>query len=164
MDLLPTLFGSASALLGVLLGGAISSRAQRRSQESQMMFALRGERRDAFASYLASIRQYRRFLMYADLNFEVVPATEKSKGAVLVEGRVKYDAAVDEAYTRLLIVSSSSELIEEARELKSRLDRFVRTRVERGQGNIPDEVISDFKNAELRFADCARAVLGHDIA
>jgi hypothetical protein len=40
VDLLPTVLGSASALLGVLLGGLLTARAQRRNRDVQNAFAL----------------------------------------------------------------------------------------------------------------------------
>ena len=159
MEFILTLVGSVSALVGVALGGILTARAQRRSQESQMSFALRGERRDALVQFLASIRQFRRFLMYSDVEFEIVEPTKFSKGTVLVEGRAKYDAALDEAYTRLLIVVGTSSLIEEASRLTVRINEFIRLRAEHGIGNVPNEIIRDFRAAELEFAETARAEL-----
>jgi len=117
------------------------------------------ERRDALVSFLTAVRQFRRFLMYSDLTFEIVPATPESKGTVLVEGRNAFDAAVDEAYTRLMIVAGSEEIIEEAGQLTTRLNDFIRIRAERGKGNVPNLVIREFREAERRFARGARVEL-----
>jgi hypothetical protein len=156
VDLLPTVLGSASALLGVLLGGILTARAQRRNQDVQNAFALRAERRDALAAFLASVRIYRRYLMYSDLRFEVIPPSEQSKGTVLAEGRDKLDAALDEAFCRLLVVVASAQVIDEANRLTTRLNDFVAIRAQYGRGNIPTEIIRDFRAAEQRFAELAR--------
>ncbi|WP_157987377.1 hypothetical protein [Jiangella endophytica] len=159
MDLLVAVSGSVFALVGVLLGGLIAARSQRRSQEAQNAFLLRSERRDALVGLLASVRGYRRFLMYADVRFETVPPSDVSKGTVLVEGRQPYDAAMDEAVSRLLIVTGSATVIEEADRLRRRINEFMVIRAEYGRGAIPNEVIREFRDAEHRFAELARAEL-----
>lgn len=125
VELTLAILGPVFALQGVLLGGLLSARAQQRNQEQALSVSIREEWQNALVAFLAAVRKYRRFLMSSDVTMEVVPATPRSKGTVLVAGRLLYDAEVDEAYARLMIVGRSEEIVEEASELTRRLNDFV---------------------------------------
>ncbi len=101
MQYLLAIAAPIAALVGVVIGQRMSARTQKQNREEQRSLALREERRDAVVSFLASVRRYRRFAMYTEREFKIIPPSENSKGTVIVEGRAEYDSALDEAYTRL---------------------------------------------------------------
>lgn len=94
--------------------------------------------------------------MYTDREFKVIPPSEQSKGTVILEGRSEHDSTLDEAYTRLLIVARSDALIDDASRLTTKLNDFIRLRAEYGAGNIPNEIIREFRLAERNFAQLSR--------
>lgn len=60
---------------------------------------------------------------------------------------------------RLLVVTESSDILRAADSLTDRLNDFVRERAEYGRGNIPDESVGGFLDAERDFAERAKAGL-----
>jgi hypothetical protein len=157
MQISLTIIGPVFAILGVLVGGAITSRTQRRNQEIVYLTAVERERQDACVQFLTAVRQYRRFLMYSAPTIEEVPPSEASKGTVIVSGGTEYYANLDEAFSRLLIIVRSDVIIAEANVMNTLLNNFVRLCARHGKGMVPNEHVREFRAAERSFASLVRA-------
>ncbi|MGY1855390.1 hypothetical protein [Modestobacter sp. SYSU DS0290] len=101
---------------------------------------------------LAAVRKFRRFAMYADVDFVVVDPTEQSGGTVATTERRQYDASIDEALSKLMIVARSEPIVDAARELVAELNKFMRERATYGLGNVPTETVRRLQTMELDFA------------
>lgn len=151
-----TLFGMVSGLIGVCLGGLITLKTQRQSHILSLESEERRSRETACVALLAAVRKYRRFLMYSEPTIKEIEASPTSKGTVLVDGRGAYDAEVDEAYCRVLIVARSAAIVDSARLLTSELNDFIRIRAREGVGRVPNEVVRTLREHEESFAELVR--------
>ena len=154
-----TYIAAGTGLVGVVLGGLMTSLTQRRTHDVTIRLELLRSRESACVDLLSAVRRYRRFLMYSDPAIEEIAATSDSKGTVIVAGRIEYDALVDEAYARILIVARSDKIVAAAKELTTHLNEFVRIRARYGKGMIPNEVIRNSREAEESFASLVRTEL-----
>jgi hypothetical protein len=125
---LATYIGSISALIGVLLGGALTTSTQRRIHKQGVALQTLHAKQEAAVEFLSTIRAFRRFAMYSTAPFDEVEPTESSKGVVSFEGRYDYDIRLDAAYARLMIVVHSDDLNRTAHEMRSALNKFFRER------------------------------------
>lgn len=159
MQMLVTIVGPFFAIVGVLVGGAITFRSQRRNQEIAYLTSMERERQDACVRFLTAVRQYRRFLMYSDPEIEEIPPSDASQGTVIVAGRTEYDASFDEAFSRLLIAARSEIIIEEAEAMGRLLGNFIKARARHGKGMVPNELVKEARIAERSFAALVRTEL-----
>lgn len=160
MQALGAILSPIFALAGVVLGGLITSRIQRKNQETAQRLAVAQERQNACIDFLAAIRQYRRFLMYSDTKIEDVEPTSESKGTIIVEGAAEYVVRVDGALARIQILARSGKIASAAEELSSLLTKFRRLRARHGKGMIPNEEVKKLQDAERDFAALVREELG----
>lgn len=145
MNSLTVYISPIAALIGVLIGGIITTRTQTRIHRQTVALQTLSEKQDALVEFLAAIRDFRRYAMYAPVDFDEVRRTETSKGAVTFEGRAEYDSRMDAAAARLMIVVHSSALNALASEMRSALNSYLRTRAQLGRGNVPNEVIKQLQ-------------------
>lgn len=147
---------TGGALLGVLLGGSLSLWGQRLTVATTSRRDSLTDQTNACIALLTAIRLFRLFLMYGDLSLEVVAGDERSRGMVAVDGRAEHDARVHEAYSRVLIVVEADKVRLASREMLDTLDAFIRVRSQYERGRIPDEVVAEAREAELRYAAIVR--------
>lgn len=160
MDSVTAYISPAAALLGVLLGGLLTTRTQATIHRQTIAAQTLKQKQDAAVEFLAAIRAFRRFAMYSPADFDEVAKTETSKGVVTFEGRAEYDVRMDTAAARLMIVIHSDKMNALASEMRSTLNSFLRSRAQLGKGNVPNEVIRNLQHNEQRFAQLAVLELG----
>lgn len=159
MQLLTAVIAAAAAITGVLAGGAISLRNQRLQHNSTVRTTLYLEKQAACTDYLAASRKFRRYAMYSDIRAEEVHPTEQSKGTIIIEGGAEYQAAIDEAYARIMIVADSDAITEAALSLSRELGVLLRERVRKGKGMISNETVRASREEEMKFATLVRGEL-----
>ena len=153
VEVLPTILGPVSAIVGVLVGGLISFRTQAHSRQLQSKETLFKERQDACVALLAAGRTFRRYVMYTDVAFEIIPETETSKGAIISGQRAEHDAWIDEALARVMIVVRSDEIVQSARKLTAAVNDLVRERATLGKGAIPNTTVRRLQEMEKKIAE-----------
>ncbi len=95
-----TTLSPVAAIDGVVIGGLITLRVQTRPHTLSIADKRLTERRDACIEFLAAIRTFRRYVMYSELQFQVVAPTPDALGSVAAEGRAEHDARIDGALSR----------------------------------------------------------------
>jgi hypothetical protein len=158
-QLASALIAATGAILGVIVGGVISLRTQRTSLEMTTRAASHREKLSVCVAYLASIRNYRRYVMYTDVQTKEIEATEGSKGTILIEGSASYEAAANEALVRVLILADSDVISDAALALSRHLGLLLRHRVREGVGQIPDQIVLECRSQEEEFARLVRTEL-----
>lgn len=93
MEPLLAIVGPSFAIIGVIVGGAITARGQRRTQMIGYIVGIERDRRDACAQYLATFRKYRRFLMYSDPEIERFSLMTRAGARLLPGGTSSTDSA-----------------------------------------------------------------------
>jgi hypothetical protein len=141
-----------AAIIGVLIGGLITSRVQTRTHALSIADKRLTERRDACIEFLAAVRTFRRYVMYSELQFEVVGPTADAKGSVSAEGRAEHDARIDEALSRVMVVAGSDVIVTAAMNLARDTNDFVTLRARHGRGKIPNTEVERLRSAEQNFA------------
>ncbi len=141
------------AIAGVLIGGTLSIWGQNQARRSQAREADLKARQDTCVALLAAVRKFRRFVMYADVTFEIIPAEGDSKGTVIAAERREFDAEIDEAFARLLIVARSPQIVESAKLLTSGVNDFIRARATYGRGKVPNDTVRHLRSLEYTFAE-----------
>jgi hypothetical protein len=159
VQLLEATLTALAAIIGVVVGGVISSRSQRSGIDASARIAARRDKQEACVQYLAAVRRYRRYVMYTDVSMAIVDATTESKGTVIFAGGSDLQAALSDAYARLLILVDSERVHEAARTMASLNNRFVRLRAQVGKGMVPNEILNACRSAETTFADISRSEL-----
>ncbi len=152
---LATIFGALAAIVGAIVGGATTVWAQARIQRRTFEIEVTRDKQAACIEFLTAIRSFRRFVMYTTQAFEVVAPDDKSKGAVVIEGRSAYDQRLDEALSRLMIVVPSEPVIRAAFGRSHDLNEFLRERATAGRGRVPNERIHELLRREREFASLA---------
>ncbi|WP_280247610.1 hypothetical protein [Nocardia abscessus] len=160
MQILMAVLSPVSAIVGVMIGGFITSRIQAQTHARAVADKRLTDRRDACAEFLGAVRTFRRYIMYSDLQFQIVSATAEAKGAVLAEGRAEHDARVDATLSRVMIVAGSDTIVQAAFELAKDLNDFIRLRAEHGRGRIPNSDVARLRAAEQDFAKKVVSELG----
>jgi len=157
VQVLGTVIGAAAASLGAIIGGYITFRAQIQIQKRGHEVEILRDKQQACIEFLTATRAFRRFVMYTTGEFQVVEATESSKGVVILEGRGEYDQRLDEALSRLMIVVHSEPVIKAAIGRASDLNEFIRERATLGRGRVPSSLVHEMRRKERNFASLAIA-------
>jgi hypothetical protein len=156
---------AVAALLGVLLGGQLSDRSQRRllkdSRDSETARELTSVRRVAFSNMLAAQRVLRRAVQSEDIEFELVSPPDgqtvpRVKGGSLMRQWEAYETA----YSALRIVTGDQELLDAAGALIDAIYAVMRARVDHPPAGVPAHIVDAARDAEQRFAEVSRRLVG----
>ncbi|MFE5285114.1 hypothetical protein ACFRAQ_09110 [Nocardia sp. NPDC056611] len=91
----------------------------------------------------------------------MISETDEAKGTVIAEGRAEYDARLDDAISRVMIVADSDRIVQAALKLAKDLNDLILIRAQRGPGRIPNEDVHRLRAAEQDFANVVRLELAH---
>ncbi|TCJ96411.1 hypothetical protein [Nocardia alba] len=152
MHVLLAVLGPTAAIVGVLVGGLITSRAHTRAHALSIADKRLTERRDACIDFLAAVRTFRRYVMYSEPQVRGVGPTADEKGSVGVEGRAEHDARIDAALSRVMVVAGSEVIVTAAMKLARDTSDFVTARADQGREKIPDAEVERLRSAEQNFA------------
>ena len=145
-----------AALVGVALGGWLTSRSQRRLLELEHR---REQRRSREEAYVALLAAYRRFRVFVLTQAEGVDVVGGPPGVPLVRDAGEYSDAVQDATARVQLLSGSADVLSASRALSRAFRDVARARATHPRGAVPDLLIDAARQAELHFAEAARSDL-----
>jgi hypothetical protein len=151
--------GPFVALLGVLLGGVLSSRTQRETWRREQDRREREAIRSACAGYVAATRRFISYVRDRNTKIAVVSDPERGGGRTHVLEDLSYHLEVENASAELLLVVRTVETVRHARNLRRTLSQLALARAERPGSALPEE-LSATRTAEIAFINAARAELG----
>jgi hypothetical protein len=147
------------ALLGVLLGGVLSSRTQRETWSRDQERREREAIRSACAGYVAAARRFMSYVRDRNTKITVVSDPERGGDKTHVLKDLSYHLEVENASAELLLVVRTVETVQHARKLRRSLSKLALARAERPGSALPDE-LAEVRAAEMGFINAARAELG----
>jgi hypothetical protein len=161
MELAPAILGPLVALVGVWLGGWLTSRSVRQAAEIEQQRRSHEELRRVYSTYLAVCRQ---FVDHLKRPANKVRLARSTDGAIEVpllsrEGRALRQA-VEAASADMLLMAHSSIILERARLLRVAAIRFAVGRARSSDGFVPEDDRVAFLDAEQEFVNAVRTDLG----
>lgn len=150
------LVGTVGALAGVGLGSWLTARSQQALLRDNHRLANVAARESAYEEFLATARQFRRFLMTQPMQVRVIERTDSRPGTPVIDEPGDHWAALDAAQAKLAILAGDSEPHHVSSEVLHGIYEIARARTIYAEGEIPDEIISIGRAAEKKFARAAR--------
>lgn len=148
------------ALIGVWLGSWLTLRNARQSAQAERRHREREELRRAYSRYLTACRQFVDYLKQPANQVDVVRSPDGQLVVPMFSGDgAALRQAVEAASADLLMVTSSLDVAERARELRVAVLRFAIDRANSTDGIIPESSFRTFQPAEQAFLDAARSDL-----
>jgi hypothetical protein len=154
-----------TALLGVGLGGLLSSRAQDRAWRREEQRRWQEARRTAYGNLVAAVRQYRSYVSQPDTQIDVWthPSGERLVPGIGGEGTT-VQAAMEAAFTTVQMMARDQETVNQAHLLTSVARRVAVGRAIHGPGRLHVDLDETQFRAEHDFLKSARRDLGlHDM-
>jgi hypothetical protein len=156
---LTLVMGPIAALLGVWIGGVLSSRTQRetwqREQERRERDAIRG----ACGCYVAAARRFASYIKDLNTEITVVPHPGPA-GPIHVLQDPTFHLELESASAEVLLVVRAAETVQSARNLRTTLFALAVARANNPDGFIGDKGLAELRVAEAAFVNAARAELG----
>ncbi|GAA3215810.1 hypothetical protein ACFO1B_14825 [Dactylosporangium siamense] len=161
MNAFVAVMGPLVALIGVWLGSWLTLRNERQKAQAEQRHREREELRRAYSRYLTACRQFVDYLKQPANPVDVI----RSPDGRLVVPKLSGDGAalrqaVEAASADLLMVTSSPDVAEQARELRVAVLRFAIDRANSPDGIVPDLSFRTFQPSEQAFLNAARRDLG----
>ncbi|HEU5472726.1 MAG TPA: hypothetical protein VFV67_18925 [Actinophytocola sp.] len=159
MTSLTLVMGPIAALIGVWIGGVLSSRSQRETWQREQERRERDAIRAAGGGYVAAAR---RFVSYVkDLNTEITIVPHLgSAGPIHVLQDPTFHLELESASAEVLLVVRSAETVQSARNLRTTLFALAVARANNPDGVVGDKGLAGLRAAEAAFVNAARAELG----
>ena len=150
-------------LVGVWLGGFLSSRAQDRTWKREQSQLSRDVRRAVYSRLVATVRQYRSYVVGPHAQVDVWlwddPGGRRLAPGIGADGAT-YQEAMEASFTEVLMVAEDQETIDRAHFLTGMARRTAVARAIYGSDQIPNNVDGALFVAERSFIECARRDLG----
>ena len=159
MTSLALVMGPIAALIGVWIGGVLSSRTQRETWQREQERRERDAIRAACGSYAAAAR---RFVPYVkDLNMEITIVPHRGPaGPIHVLQDASFHLEFESASAEVLLVVRTAETVQSARNLRTTLFALAVARANNPDGFIGDQGLAELRAAEAAFVNAARVELG----
>ncbi|HET7477122.1 MAG TPA: hypothetical protein VFJ97_14010 [Dermatophilaceae bacterium] len=112
---------------------------------------------EAYVTFLASHRQFRRFLITERMAVELVSV--EGEEVAVIDGATERWEALDNTYARVQLLVGETVVDDAARALGLAVRQIAAARGRHGPGQVPGDVLRACWAAENAFADAARADL-----
>jgi len=157
MDAFLGVFG---ALLGVALGGWLSTRGEAKLLQEAHQEADRQFRANAYIEYLTVHRRFRRFLLTETVQVKLVRHVGRGNGNTpVIDDSTAHWEAVERARSTLEIWPSANNLMPRAGDVTAALYDVARARASCAPGEVPMPIVDVARKAEHEFAQAARVDL-----
>lgn len=163
MDIVIAFAGPVSALLGVLLGVAMTARAQERVRRDDRTRSAQDVRRIAFVNYLAAVRAYVTYVMSHPSDITV------RHEIVGTDARLVFDAhgyafreALETSYTELQLVAQDQKTVDHAH-LVARAARRIAVAAATRDDHLRSKTLV-FWESERQLVNQLRSELGQELA
>jgi hypothetical protein len=149
------------ALLGVLLGGLLSSRSQTRAWNQEDTRRWRESRMATFGDFVAAVREFRTYALRPDARIRLIALPDGKRLAPGFEGdgTTRYQE-IEATLARVKMVAQDQATIDAALLHLRLARRFAVARAVYGLGKIPEDLDTRLFTTELGFLNTARTELG----
>jgi hypothetical protein len=161
MELLVSTLGPFAALVGVWLGGWLTSRSARQAMDAEQRRRSMEDLRRAYSAYLTACRQFADYLKQPANKVEVVRSLDGVLEVPLLspEGAALRQA-VEAASADLLLMARSPTVVEQARVLRIGVIKLAIARAVSPDGIIADRDVTVFRTAEQAYVNAVREDMG----
>jgi hypothetical protein len=160
MTSLLLLLGPIAALLGVLLGGLLTSRNQRQIWQREQQQAEREAVRNACSEYVSATRRFASYIKDINTTVTTVPGLAADEDPIHVVDDPSFHFDLERASAAVLLAVRTSETVERARDLRRALADLAVARAAHPQAALPSERLTVLRATEAAFINAARAELG----
>jgi hypothetical protein len=151
------LLGVVGALVGVLLGGWLSTRGQVRLLKETQHEADRQFRAQAYIDYLTAQRRLRRFLLEEAAEVKLLTHVGRAQGTTpVIENAAAHWEAVERARSSMEIWPGADKIRPSSDAVLLALYDVARARASCPPGRVPMPIVDAARAAEHEFADAAR--------
>ena len=151
--------GPLAALVGVWLGGVLTSRTQRHAWHREQDRREREAIRSACSAYVAAARRFASYVKDVNTEITAVPNPESGEPIHVVKD-VSFHLELETASAEVLLVVRTAGTVQHARTLRNALGSLALARAERPGAALPRERLADIRAAEIAFINAVRAELG----
>jgi hypothetical protein len=160
MSDLAVMLGPVAALLGVVLGGLLTSRSQMQRWQREEDHKEREAIRTACAGYVAAARRYAGYIKNVNARVTVVPGNTPDDARIHALDDPALLMDLETASASVLLAVRSSTTVTCARDVRRVLADLAVARADRPGTGLPDELLATLRAAEAAFINAARVELG----
>ncbi|BCB73696.1 hypothetical protein GCM10022251_79940 [Phytohabitans flavus] len=149
------------ALIGVMLGGVLSSRVQARAWKQEEMRRWRESRMATYGDFVTAVRSFRTYVLRPDSLIEVIALNDGVRMTPGFEGEGTFQyQAVEATLARIKMVAQDQATVDTAVRHLRIARRFAVARAVYGLDQIPRDLNDLLFRTELGFVNAARTELG----